>query len=137
MVNKKGWIRIVEVSFALLLIISVALIVSIKKNQENREDLTHEIASLLDYIAQNASLREKIASPAPDNAIPEINSIVESQININLYNYSAKICSYKDICPLVPYPSSASNDVYTAERVISATKDKIGLNKIKLFVWRK
>ena len=62
MVAKKGFMRIVEATIASLLILGVLLTLSVsnKNSMQNTETLEELLPSILEEIALNSTLREKI-----------------------------------------------------------------------------
>ncbi len=60
MVNKRGWLRIVEVSIAILMIFGVLIVIYSSGNTKTRKDLSSMIPQILEEIAKNNTLREKI-----------------------------------------------------------------------------
>ena len=57
MVNKKGWIRIVEASIAILLIFGVILLISNGTREQKERDLTDILPVILEEMSKNQILR--------------------------------------------------------------------------------
>lgn len=142
MVNKKGWIRIVEASIAVVIILSVLFVVY--NNQRQSINLVDEIAPLLDEIAQNVSFREKIINydtTKDENygsnkiLLDELNSFLSNRLNLNYINFTVKVCDPESVCGLEKYPEDASDDLFVDERIISSTLSEYNPKKIKVFLW--
>ncbi|MEI6732092.1 MAG: hypothetical protein WCK90_05455, partial [archaeon] len=108
MVNKKGWLRIVEATLAVMLILGVLLTMSANKKVVVQNDLTPSINPILEEIASNMTLREIIINNSLESqAMSEISAVFNRTIiNPNL-GYEVKICHLNDSCGLTTYPSNA------------------------------
>jgi hypothetical protein len=144
MVNKRGWIRIIEVSIAILLIFSVLVIVNqTSKNAKN--EFNDEIRSILSEIAENTSLRDKVIgvydinknkTTAPNlEVMTSLENVVLNAINENYVGYAIEICRPNDLCGLASYPNV--DEVYSEERIISSDLSKYNPRKIKIYLWIK
>ena len=144
MVNKRGWIRIIEVSISILLIFSVLVIVN-QHNRSVKNDFNDEIRSILDEIAENTSLRYKVVeiynlsknkTEAPNLEIMNsIENVILNGINENYIGYSLEICGSSELCGLSNYPNV--EEVYSEERIISSDLTKYNPRKIKIYLWIK
>lgn len=135
MVNKKGFMRIVEASIAILLVLAALAIISMRKNEMNKEDFSLRIYPILEEISGNSSLRKDIiANPA--NAEVEINSIVELRIGQRQLAHSVKICEVDSACGLDD--EITNSEIYSVERIISASLDveTFAPKRVKIFLWR-
>ncbi|MCW8966509.1 MAG: hypothetical protein OQK82_07475 [Candidatus Pacearchaeota archaeon] len=141
--NNKGWIRIVEAFFSLLLITGVLLIV-INKGYIGREDISQEVydlqISVLREIELNDDLRHKILEinesslPVEDNnsTFPQA---VKDKIDERMPNYficRSKICDINAICELSQY---IEEDVYAQPVAITANLEIYSPRKLVLFCW--
>ena len=130
--NKKGWIRIVEATIAILIVIGFVLTYTAKR-QPVENDLIPVITPILQEMADNNTMRETILS-SDDGVVTtgQIHNFVKSLVPSNL-NEEVKICELKDICGFEgDFPNT---DVYAVERVISAAKSSDS-KKVKIFLWR-
>src|SRR3989338_10469968 len=143
MVNKKGWIRIVEASVGILLVLGVLLVLFTQNNQVEKRDLSADLSPLIEEIANNLSLREDIVKlnlTNPDNVNSirlKINEFLATRITNPNMAYNVSICALSDsVCPLniTPYPTSIDNQIYTKERVISPYSEDYLPKKVKIFV---
>jgi len=143
MVNKKGIIRIIEASIAVLIIFGVLLVLAVNRARVVEQDLSEDLPPLLDEIAKNSTLRGKIVGINEDiegNLDPSGVGLVESEIENFLsdkirkpFRYKVRVCSTGDVCGLEQYPTGAS--IFAAERIVSSTLRIYGPKKVKIFVW--
>jgi hypothetical protein len=139
MVNKRGWLRIVEASVAILIILSVILVVAQKKSTLSENDLSETITPMLEEIAKNATLREQIIANnnvASENTLREF---VSRRISNNGLGYNVRVCGYRDMCALGKYPEDAKGDIYSGSRIISSALNAPQLQpkKVEIFLWFK
>jgi hypothetical protein len=141
MVNKRGWIRIVEASVAVLIILGVILSVSQIRKTATEKGLSGDITVLLDEIAKDATMRDKIIidSPASSEAENMIKNFLAGEIKDPTINFSVAICPADSLCPLEPYPSDISGNLYAGSRIISTSLGNMGggSKRVSLFLWRK
>jgi hypothetical protein len=140
MVNKKGWVRIVEASIAILIIFSVVIAVSGKREAKPEEDLSISITPLLDEIAKNISLRELVVKDSDTSTIAEdaLKEFVSRRIISPNIGYGITICNYDQYCGLSSYPGEARGGIYAGSRVITATLNTMPYpKKINIFLWNK
>ncbi len=137
--NRKGLIRIIEASIAILVILTVLIILAAQRNAPESADIGKVLPGILEEIAQDNSLRQEIIDYS-GGAIPVIiNDTVKDKIgNIGL-GYEIKICDKEDICSLDSIPEESGGEIFAHERVISATltDSDFSPKKIKVFLWRK
>ncbi len=147
MVNKKGFIRIVEASIAIILIFSVLIIVRAQRETRTAgKDISYLVSPLLEEIGENKNFRQKILDyntsedySDPENAqiIQELRSFVEPRIEVYNLEHAVRICDLNKICSLEPYP--IDKEIFAGERVVAATLNSIEFSprKIKIFLWKK
>lgn len=147
MVNKKGWLRVVEASIAVIIVLSFIIIFSLQKTTEKEKNYTEELRVFLEEVAFNNSLREKIADydttkseddPQNNATLNMVRSFLGAKINKRLFAYEIKICLPNDHCALSPYPVGIKGDIYAVERVISDVPGNLNFNpkKIKIYLWQ-
>lgn len=133
MVNDRGWIRIVEASIAIMIILGVLISVRSVTNQNSSEDLSEKITPLLEEIASNHTLREIVVREGTD-AEGEIISFLNTKVTNPSINYTVRVCPIEDaICPLERYPSQ---EVFVQERVISSVLGDVSPKRVKIFMWK-
>ena len=139
MVNKKGVLRIVESTVAILIIFGVLLVLATRADEGEIEDLSNRIGPLLREIASDNVLRVKILT-GDSSAISDIEGIVEDRINNPSINQRAVICDPLEFCGLESYPDVSDGNIYSDERIITTTLSSLGdldPKKVKIFLWRK
>ena len=142
--NKGGWLRIVEASIGIIVILGVLVAISYRQNKS--VDPSLELAPYFDEMAKNKTLREEIIdydladSDNPNNKITiyKITAFFSSKINRNNYNIYIRICPLEDLCPIENYPINFDGNMYSAERIISSgSTEGFTPRKVKVFVWQK
>lgn len=141
MVNKKGWIRIVEASIAILIILGVILtVVQIRKSTTRSSELSSDITALLDEIAKNATMRDKIITDntASTEAEGMIKAFLAREIRDPSIGYGVVICQSDALCALDPYPEGISGNLYAGSRIISSSLRETGSGpkRVSIFLWR-
>ncbi|MDO8459909.1 MAG: hypothetical protein Q7S74_02265 [Nanoarchaeota archaeon] len=143
--NKKGFLKIVEATIAILIIIGVLLVVVSNRQQKKSQDLTDNLFPILEEMARNQSLRAEVFQYNTSNGYTEaknslvlrnIDAFVGTRIKNKAYNHTVRICNLVN-CPLQPYPNDAKGDIFAAERVISTNLDETNFSprKVKIFLW--
>ncbi|MBI2631646.1 hypothetical protein HYW75_01445 [Candidatus Pacearchaeota archaeon] len=156
MVNNKGWIRVVEATIMVLLIVSVLVIVSKERKISSSPDINDLLYKTLDEIAKNSILRNKILDINSNNNEKETSVNAHLEINKLIPNYlyfDLEICSttesINDNCDIdlnkaklkndeKAKDALKENDVYVSERIMGQTRSSGTLDskRIKLYAWR-
>lgn len=132
--NKQGFLRILEASIAILIVISVLFFAYNRSSTNNAEDYSVKILEILEEIAKNPSLRTYVLEYESGEIHPEINSFVSERIPQNFLNFEVKICEIESACGL---SSFVDGEVYSAERTISSNLEIYSPRKIRIFIWAK
>ncbi|MFH1503452.1 MAG: hypothetical protein ABIE36_02240 [Candidatus Diapherotrites archaeon] len=137
--SKKGWIEIVEVFIAILLLTGVLLVVIRSANSKENEIASKiyekEVAILKDIELNNELRTEILSSNVPiewdgfDSALPKTTERLNSLIPAYL-ECKAKICELNDACILNDFPKGS---IYVKSLVISADADTYSPRQLKLF----
>jgi hypothetical protein len=139
--SKRGWIRLVEVFIAILLLTGVLLIIANKSNTPDKDKLAIEIyqkeIAMLRNIELNYTLRTEILNAAPlpvewedfDSAIPNVWDKIVYLTPQNL-ECKAKICLMNQICTT---DGLSGGDIYAKSVIISANIDTYSPRELKLF----
>jgi hypothetical protein len=141
MVNKRGWMRVLEATVAILIISSVLII--IYSEQPKRVDLSEEISnlqkSILNEMASDNNLRSHVlnseVSPNYDMLLLYIEGKIPSQLN-----FSLKICDLSEVsCKLDEevFKTLIDKEVFVEEVIISTDLSTYNPKKVRLFVWSK
>ena len=132
MVNQKGIARIIELLIAIT-IISIILLITYKQGLPSQEtqDLSEDARDILSEISTIDNLRDEVVSNQVNvslmvNTLAFINSSLPDYIEFEL-----RACIITSSCG----QSNYVGDVYSAERIISASKDEFGPIKLRLFLW--
>jgi len=135
--NKKGLIKIVEATVAVIIIFSVLLIM-MNKDSVDSEDLNSLITPILEEIAQNSDYRERIVTNDL-TVLDELGGFVGDRIERSYIGHGVEICALKTPCAMNSFPDSQDGNVYSQERVISTYlgNDVAVSKKVKVFLWRK
>jgi len=135
MTGRRGLLRIVESSIAVLLIIVVMLLIMNNRSLPSSEDLSDVLQPLLEEIAKNNTLRGLILT---DQSAGEENivSFMATKIKNPALSFDVKVCSPGVICALDQYPQGV-REIFADERIISSTLDTYEPKKVKIFLWIK
>lgn len=135
MVNKRGFLRIVEAVVAILIVLGAILFV-IAQNKGNSESgvLCDRIPPLLDEIAKNSSLRNAVLN----NETEKISSFIEQRISNPLVDFEVFICKAEELCSLQD-GGFDDIEICAGERIISTTAERTEFEprKLKVFLFRK
>lgn len=144
---KRGWVRLVEMTIAILLI-SGLLFLFIGKNQIKKEDISLQVyeaeAIVLKEIQLNETLRQKIiiidAEELPvewtnfnSQGLEEVALKIEQRIPSYL-KCEAIICALDESCD---YPFEKNENIYAQSVAITSTKTSVSFRQLKLFCWVK
>lgn len=141
--NKKGWIRIVEAFFSLLLIAG-ALLIIINKGYIGGSDISSRVydlqLSVLREIEIDDNLRQQILE-INENLLPieddhgSFPKDVTEKVNERMtesFTCKSKICKIDTICELQDY---IEQDVYAQPVAITATLEQYSPRQLKIFCW--
>tara|TARA_Y100000310_G_C20525170_1_gene735633 strand:- start:348 stop:740 length:393 start_codon:yes stop_codon:yes gene_type:complete len=129
--NKKGFIRILEAVFAILLIMGAVLILLSNKAQTN--DISDEVHEkqryILDVIANNEQMRTQII--AGDATLA--NEFIQKNIP-NSWKFSTCITNIASVCNNA---DAEDQDIYVSEAIISSSLTSYTTSKkLRFFIWR-
>ena len=134
--NKKGIVKIIEASVAILIVSSVLFINYNKGISPENPDYSENARDILEELANNGSMRTTVVNMLigvePVNASSEILDFIDLRIPSHL-NREAKVCKTNLACG----QSSYVGNVFSAERIISSNLDNYNPRKIRLFLWVK
>lgn len=131
--QKKGWIRIVEATIALLIIFGFLLTaISQTTEKPNFQEAIYKIqAEILEKAIELKEVRSGILN---DNTGPLNDFISKSDLPKNL-EYETKICDIDESCP--PSKTVENKEIYVSEIVVKDDEKGIKNKKVAFFVWRK
>ncbi len=150
--QKRGWIRIVEAFFSLLLI-AAALLIVINKGYLGGRDVSAKVYDLqlavLREIELDDNLRTQILCapdtisacniPLPQTGLEDTEQGFPPDVTVKInermpdsFICRSKICDIDLICELDEY---VEQDVYAQQVAITATLEEYSPRKLKLFCW--
>ena len=143
MKNKRGWIRVLEVFIALLMITSVSL-VAINREYKSKSDVSTNILEIENSILRNIQLDDNIreyilelnAADLPLE-LKKFNADLKTKIEGGVPSYlecDAKICEIGDACEIV---TASEKDAYIQSVILTANRDNFNPTVLKLACWRK
>jgi ribosomal protein S17E len=147
--NRKGIIRIIEATIAIIIILGVILVISSTRRMPSESDMTGTINSLLEELSRNDTLREEIVTrydlskdennDANKKIIENIMSFLDERItNKAAFGYTTRVCDPGLACGIKPaYPEDAIGDVFSNSRTFSSTLEEYAPKNVKLFIWRR
>ncbi|MDD5191970.1 MAG: hypothetical protein PHH54_04900 [Candidatus Nanoarchaeia archaeon] len=136
-IDRKAWIRILEVFLAILLIVGSMLVIISRKAPETdiSDSIYKEQRQILDIISKNDSLRNDIII----NSNTRVNEAI-SKIIPNSWNFTTNICNINDICDNPAYASDSSlyeKNIYATEVLVTSNLTYYNPKKLRFFVWMK
>jgi hypothetical protein len=144
--SKGGWVKLMEVFIAILLLAGVLFVISDKTPSDKKAFQTQmsekEIAILTD-IELNDTIRTEILSVDSGSLPTEWNNFDSELPNVKgriLYltpqniNCEAKICLINDVCTLV---DNSGKEIYAESVLISADSNTYSPRELKLFCMQK
>jgi len=133
MMNKKGWIRIVEAVFAIMMIFGGAIF--LLSGTVDKADISGEVYEtqrhILEIIANNEDMRKDII----DGRTGNINNYIEKNVPSS-WGFTTNICNVDEICN---ENTPLEKDIYVSDTIISSSLSDPLANtkKLRFFVWRK
>ncbi|MBU0907811.1 MAG: hypothetical protein KKE05_06670, partial [Nanoarchaeota archaeon] len=115
MVNKRGFMRVVESTIAVILILGALVFLSSHREAPKSRDLGTVIPPLLDEIARNLTFREDVANSLDEEIIEEdVKEVLKERLNAPTLNLSVELCNATEMCFLEPYPDT-DGDIFSSE----------------------
>jgi hypothetical protein len=138
MVGKQGWLRVAEVTLAAVIIFAALLSVIPNKKVTRETELTYLIQPVLESIARNETLRNKISTYNPATDFNIINETINKTLSSRGFKFEFGISPTNTIWQLSPdaKKETKGKNVYAFERFLSTNTTSFSLKKITLFVWR-
>ena len=136
--NKRGWLRILEATIAVLLVSGVMLFVYSRGIEENTGAVDY-IESLQKQILGDISLRSDLRG----YVLSESGSylvLLEDYVSLRIpgaFGHKLRVCDLGDSCKLdsVMFSETLDKNVYVDEVIISADFGDYSPKKVRLFVW--
>jgi len=145
--NKKGFLRIVEATIAVMIVLGALIIISSNKEVQVGRDIAETLPPFLEEIAENPTLRNNISlvydleedhnESANAFILGSIEEFLRPRINSPALDYKVRVCALENTCFIEPYPDA--EEIFAAERVISTSisSQEFSPKKLKIFVWKR
>lgn len=134
--NNRGWLKIVEASISIIIVISALFLLYNNNNPVSTTGVDLIARQILDEVARNESLRLEILTGS-ENVQANLDSMIDELIKSGEFSFEARICEIEDSCGKTSY---FAGEVFAAERIIAATVIEspipVESKKIRLFMWR-
>ena len=134
--NKKGFIRVLEAVFAIMLIMGAVLI--IVSNNLQTSDISEEVYEkqryILDIISNNETMRNEIIK---EGDLGKTDEFIKKTMPSS-WKYSVCVTSVDKICSPGVGKVPDDKELYVSETIISSSLeiDYTASKKLRLFVWR-
>lgn len=133
--NNRGWLRIVEASIAIIMILTTLFILYQRSNPVELTDASFMARQVLEEAAHNEPLR--LAILTGDLQRQELLDLfIRSRIPSRALAFEARICELDEVCGKTNY---TEGEVFAAERVFAAVvtdQQSLVPKKVRLFIWR-
>lgn len=137
MVNKKGWLRILEAVTSILIILAVMLFFQTNKQ---KVDKGKDFKEIQDKIMQEiAEAKRGYVLKYTSGKPTELENIVKGNLPSN-FGFNIRICKLGDNCEMIDKESikkSSGKSLFVKERIISSNLTKYNPKIVRLFVWEK
>lgn len=135
MVNKLGWIKIVEASIAFVIIASVLLSLNISNQRVNVYTDYDFAEQIMNEMQANASIRGQIINEN-GRVLTTLDSFLSGELSNYQVRYSFVICDYMAECSEPEELKAVKREVYSTSRIVSADTNLFNPKIVRLFVWR-
>lgn len=132
-------IRVIEATIAVLIVISALLVFISRQEIKTEGDKSELIRDMLNEISKNLTLREEILADtaASEEAESKLLIAVQERAANPRLEFNVSICNVGEDCGGTgSYPGNAGN-IYSRERVITASPALFGPKIVKIYVWVK
>ncbi|MEK6926942.1 MAG: hypothetical protein AABX11_00770 [Nanoarchaeota archaeon] len=140
MVNRRGWLRLVEAVVSIVIVLTTVIVVIVNSNiGKEQSGLCSTINPYLEEIAQNQTQREMILTQNESNVNGNLTLYLKDKISDPALDYKIKVCSLEGEC-LLNEGGLDNIEICAGERVISNFKGQtsdLAPRKIKLFLFRR
>lgn len=147
MKNKRGLIRILEATVAIMLVAGVLLVAYSKQQSadSSSRDSRDYIYNMQKKVLGDISVRDDLriaALQSDDSTIdPKLEDYVSSQIPSE-FGYAVRVCKLENPstpCKMSPenFVSAGGADIYVEETLVSADLSEYDPKMVRLFIWEK
>lgn len=129
--HRKGWMRVVEASISILIILSILFILYNREARSDELALDQRGRDILNELATDITFRTNVLR----SDSMAVNAAVAEKIPESYLDFEVRICEINDVCGMSTY---FPGNIYAVERVISSSLELEGASskKVKLFIWR-
>ena len=127
--NKRGWIRILEATIAILIIGSV-LLVMYSRNIE-KDDVSEYAFEIEKEVLADISLKPELRRAVLEENITVLRDFASEKIPL-AFEFEILVCDLGIPCNMDHY---VEKDVFVEESIISADLQGYGPKKVRLFLW--
>lgn len=132
MVNKKGWLRIVEALVSILIVFGAVLTVSTQPSTSSGDDICNTLSPLLDEIAKNDTLRTDIIN----GEVESTEQFLRIHIKNPALDRQVRICEPDAILCTHDKSGYDNVDICAEERIISSSLEGFNPKKLKIFLFK-
>jgi len=125
--NKRGIIKIIEASVAILIVASVLFVNYNKGIVEKTPDYSENARDILEELASNSYMRDIVLDSG------DVDSFVVGKLPPHL-DFESRVCEIGEACGISVLPQG---NIFSAERIISSNLDSYNPKKVRLFLWEK
>ena len=129
--NRGGFLRIVEASIAIVIIMSALFVVRVQTQSGVQLDYSERARKILDEVSKDPMLRMAVLQ----QSTTPLELFVDQKIPESHLSYEIRIC--EDILSVCGKETVTRGQVWVGERIVSATvtTEEFEPKKIKLFIW--
>jgi len=132
--DRKAWIRILEVFIAILLVMGTVLVILARSSSppDISEVVYEKQRQIIDIISKNDSLRKDII--IGENL--EVNNTISKMLP-NHWSFSTSICGLDIVCPNPGGTEIYEQgfEIYSTEVIITSNLTQYSPKKLRFFVW--
>ena len=128
MVNKKGFLRIVEAGAAILIILAAILINLNNLKSLKEKDYSETARDILKEIANNETMRTEIITA--QNYTQTVINFTDKRLP-DFLSFELRSCEISNVCGQSTY----QGNVFSGERIIASDISTYNPVKLRLFIW--
>jgi len=134
--GKKGWLRILEATIAIMLVSGVLLVMYSRSVEQ--VDISERVYTLQKEVLMDIALDSGLRDDALNNRESELNEFADEKIP-DAFEFRVIVCELESPvgCNLVDddVRITRDKDVYVEDIVIAGAHDDYDPKKVRLFVW--
>jgi hypothetical protein len=137
--SKKGIVKIFEAAISISLIFTFMLLIYAQGIQKpsSSENILQWQGSILNEMKDDPALRVVILNnegTCDESGLAEIQSFIDERITSSFpgFDFTCRVCNATEVCGF--YQPNA--EVFSEERIVSATLTEFSPKKIRMFMWK-